>query len=394
MSLQDLTNAAQSGFPRQSPAYPDRSGLVQLTQPLANGGGLGFGSSDVEPDGYAAGGRTSSDWLDYLLGRSPTAPMVQTATQAPGTPYGGNPEMTKAGYYTYDPASQTYKWNEAMKAAEAASEPVGRASGSYATQQAMLQENASPWSNMSEQQKIAWYAEHPTQAKVAGALQDLFGATMLGTLSKKLNPEGWYTAEAQRRLFSPTEGQQQLTNYETGLAGLAEQGRMAQQEQQTAQMAQDNIDAGGGWNPGAANLSGLGTGAEGVGGYGTYSPSSDSGSSSSGAAHGGLMALAGGGAAGAYNLGDYSDGGRLLRGPGDGVSDSIPATIGDKRPARLADGEFVVPARIVSELGNGSTDAGARKLYEMMDRIQKARNQTVGKGKVAVNSRADKHLPA
>jgi hypothetical protein len=95
-----------------------------------------------------------------------------------------------------------------------------------------------------------------------------------------------------------------------------------------------------------------------------------------------------------YNLGGYSDGGRLLRGPGDGVSDSIPATIANKQPARLADGEFVVPARIVSELGNGSTEAGARKLYAMMDRVQKARGNTVGKGKVAKNSRADKYLPA
>jgi len=97
---------------------------------------------------------------------------------------------------------------------------------------------------------------------------------------------------------------------------------------------------------------------------------------------------------GLSHLGDYSDGGRLLRGPGDGVSDSIPAVIGNKRPARLADGEFVVPARIVSELGNGSTDAGARKLYSMMDRVQKNRSRTVGKGKVAVNSRSDKFLPA
>lgn len=97
---------------------------------------------------------------------------------------------------------------------------------------------------------------------------------------------------------------------------------------------------------------------------------------------------------GVSHLGDYSDGGRLLRGPGDGVSDSIPATIGQKQPARLADGEFVVPARIVSELGNGSTEAGARKLYAMMDRVQKARGQTVGKGKVAKNSRAEKYLPA
>jgi hypothetical protein len=95
-----------------------------------------------------------------------------------------------------------------------------------------------------------------------------------------------------------------------------------------------------------------------------------------------------------YNLGGYSDGGRLLRGPGDGVSDSIPAVIGKKQPARLADGEFVVPARIVSELGNGSTEAGARKLYAMMDRIQASRKNTVGKGKVAKNNRADKYLPA
>ena len=101
--------------------------------------------------------------------------------------------------------------------------------------------------------------------------------------------------------------------------------------------------------------------------------------------------LAGGGLS---NLGDYSDGGRLLRGPGDGVSDSIPAMIGGKQPARLADGEFVVPARIVSELGNGSTEAGARQLYAMMDRIQKARSKTVGKNKVAANTKAAKHLPA
>jgi hypothetical protein len=110
-------------------------------------------------------------------------------------------------------------------------------------------------------------------------------------------------------------------------------------------------------------------------------------------AGGGMMGYAMGGGLG--SLGSYSDGGRLLKGPGDGVSDSIPATIGSKQqPARLADGEFVIPARIVSELGNGSTDAGAKKLYAMMDRVQRARGKTTGKNKVAANSRADKHLPA
>jgi hypothetical protein len=123
-------------------------------------------------------------------------------------------------------------------------------------------------------------------------------------------------------------------------------------------------------------------------------------SSTGGEAAGGLQqAYAMGGMSyamgGLGNLGGYSDGGRLLKGPGDGVSDSIPATIGTKQqPARLADGEFVVPARIVSELGNGSTDAGAKKLYAMMDRVQRARGKTTGKNKVAANSRADKYLPA
>jgi hypothetical protein len=117
------------------------------------------------------------------------------------------------------------------------------------------------------------------------------------------------------------------------------------------------------------------------------SPSGDAGV----AAYSGEPKFARGGLS---DLGDYSDGGRLLKGPGDGVSDSIPAVIGKRQPARLADGEFVIPARIVSELGNGSTEAGARKLYAMMDRIQKGRRKSVGKGKVAVDSKSDKHLPA
>ena len=110
--------------------------------------------------------------------------------------------------------------------------------------------------------------------------------------------------------------------------------------------------------------------------------------------------LANGGYIGHYaqgglgSLGGYSDGGRLLRGPGDGVSDSIPASIGNRQPARLADGEFVVPARIVSELGNGSTEAGARALYKMMARIQANRRKTTGRTRVAVDSKSHKYLPA
>ena len=98
-----------------------------------------------------------------------------------------------------------------------------------------------------------------------------------------------------------------------------------------------------------------------------------------------------GAAGGTAHLGDYSDGGRLLKGPGDGMSDNIPATIGRKQPARLADGEFVVPADVVSHLGNGSTDAGAKKLYSMMDKIRRART---GKKKQAPAVKAAKFMPA
>jgi hypothetical protein len=78
----------------------------------------------------------------------------------------------------------------------------------------------------------------------------------------------------------------------------------------------------------------------------TPADTADSGTSTSVFATGGMAGYAVGGGLG--SLGSYSDGGRLLKGPGDGVSDSIPATIGRKQqPARLADGEFVIPARIV-----------------------------------------------
>jgi len=100
------------------------------------------------------------------------------------------------------------------------------------------------------------------------------------------------------------------------------------------------------------------------------------------AARGGVMSS---------HLGGYSDGGRMLKGPGDGMSDSIPATISGKQPARLADGEFVVPADVVSHLGNGSTDAGAKKLYSMMDKIRKART---GKKRQAPAVNSNKFMPA
>lgn len=94
------------------------------------------------------------------------------------------------------------------------------------------------------------------------------------------------------------------------------------------------------------------------------------------AARGGLMNLARG---------------RYLNGSSDGMADKIPATIEDKQPARLSHGEFVVPADVVSHLGNGNSEAGAERLYAMMDKIRQARTGTTKQGK-QINP--NKYLPA
>lgn len=89
----------------------------------------------------------------------------------------------------------------------------------------------------------------------------------------------------------------------------------------------------------------------------------------------------------------FAEGGqpRFLSGGGDGMSDSIPANINGKQEARLADGEFVIPADVVSHLGNGSSKAGAKRLYSMMDKVRTARTGTKKQGK-QINP--NKYLPA
>ena len=86
----------------------------------------------------------------------------------------------------------------------------------------------------------------------------------------------------------------------------------------------------------------------------------------------------------------YAQGG-YLDGQGDGMSDSIPATIEGKQPARLADGEFVIPADVVSHIGNGSSKAGSKRLYAMLDKVRQARTGHTKQGK---QIKAEKYLPA
>jgi hypothetical protein len=100
------------------------------------------------------------------------------------------------------------------------------------------------------------------------------------------------------------------------------------------------------------------------------------------AAQGGLMTLAGGGMTAKQPF--------YLGGPTDGMADEVPAHIDNKRPAALSDGEFVIPADVVSHLGNGNSNAGASRLYEMMDRVREART---GNRKQGIQINPNKFMP-
>jgi hypothetical protein len=267
--------------------------------------------------------------------------------------------------------------------------PIGGISGASGSSGSDQYVDPNPgWSNMTPTQKAEYYQDpaNALMATITQLGQKGIGLTSLGMALNALAP-GLQGMHSQIGLgITP---QQSFRASELSNQGNVD-AAFAQQEAQQQSLNQALNDMSG------RQESQMNAGSDFGGGGGSYT--SDNGGSFSTSdsgygvfAQGGLAALAQGGIS---HLGDYSDGGRLLRGPGDGISDSIPAMIGKKQPARLADGEFVVPARIVSELGNGSTEAGARKLYAMMDRVQKARGKTVGKGKVAANSRSAKYLPA
>jgi len=245
--------------------------------------------------------------------------------------------------------------------------------------------NVNAFSDLTPAEQAAFYAANPTMSAITQAGQNALGMTSLGMALQGLNPIGFGEQAMIARGVDPaTMGQLNAAIQANAEAAAAAQA--ANMSTMANAIAADNASISANVTNGGGDGGGDGGGGDGGGGAGA-------GAGNAMAKGGMFPGYAIGGGLG--SLGSYSDGGRLLKGPGDGVSDSIPATIGRKQqPARLADGEFVVPARIVSELGNGSTEAGARKLYAMMDRIQKARGKTTGKNRVAVNSRTEKLLPA
>jgi hypothetical protein len=341
---------------------------------------------------YADGGNTnmtgeSDEYYRYLMG---LAPAPRPYTPAPVTAFAATQADT-APLTVTNPMAARRDVNY---------------SDSMAFDDPNNPQNPNSWGNLTPIEQAQFYFINPGLAKLSGVLQDGFGRTIPGAIQNYFVP-GF--VQQEKDIVSGKMLNDYMKQYDyfgnplapTALAAMSlqdqaninAQGSHAEGQVDTGPMGgngADNDDAGIGAAIAAAEANAV---AEGMSSVAESSGNPDGPSSAGDYARGGLSSLAAF-AQGGYNLGDYSDGGRLLRGPGDGVSDSIPASIGNKRPARLADGEFVVPARIVSELGNGSTEAGARKLYAMMDRVQKTRGKTTGKGRVAVNSRSDRYLPA
>jgi hypothetical protein len=383
---------------------------------MADGGPVSFGgvpASTKVIDPYDT--RTDSQKaMAYLMGEAnATNPMLFTHKQATGPIEPADMTTRTGGHYVLDASTNNYVW--VPDAAAPAADTAGLAALNNQNRGGRDKvESSNPtWDAMSDLEKSAWFQqpENAGMKKFQEIAEKVWGYTTPGMIQNYFDPSimerqrgitsgdlvvndaGNRYAAANPVIGSPggspqTTTQNVITGNTSGYDGstVTPSGMISGGLNQGPGYASyDTGSRGGGESPssdgGGGNYGGV------SGGYGASYGSGSVG----GFAHGGITALAGGGLG---SLGGYSDGGQLLKGPGDGVSDSIPAKIAGNQPARLANNEFVIPARIVSELGNGSTDAGARELYKMMARIQAGRKKSIGKGKIAVDSKAVKHLPA
>jgi hypothetical protein len=366
---------------------------------MADGGEVTEPLADLNTDEFkqvAYDTRTDSQKaLDYLMGKPGAVnPMLFTSGSS-GDPLLPLDYRTRTGgQYVLDSATNTYKWvpDSSSSGLPALSKNIGQGGGGgsdynygkisdFLAKETFEEQSAR---NQKFNDFVTGLTKLGPTSMLMSGLNTLFGAPK--SVGAPISDLG---TSLQAAYDQDAKNNAEIGASEQAAVDAAQNANAMQsmQDAYNADMSAASQGQGGGVSdsnsPGADAASSANSG-ENAGGEGP------SGSGES-LARGGIAALAYGGLG---SLGGYSDGGRLLRGPGDGVSDSIPATIGRKRPARLADGEFVVPARIVSELGNGSTEAGARQLYAMMDRIQAGRKKTVGKNKTAVNSRSVRHLPA
>ena len=239
-----------------------------------------------------------------------------------------------------------------------------------------------------------YYRAQYTRYAAGGGLMDAYQAggpvERMSMMNTAMNPQGGlypqgmidktqYATPTQRPVSA--EMVSEAPAYERSSPMLMSSGGDTRKKKRASLTADRTLNSLDSYNAALAQLNNARYGAN-MSGIGALSPSMTSL---------GELPVVAGAKGGIADLGGYSDGGRMLKGPGDGMSDSIPASIGNRQPARLADGEFVVPADVVSHLGNGSTDAGARKLYSMMDKIRKART---GKKKQAPAVNTGRFMPA
>jgi hypothetical protein len=357
---------ALTPYKAPGPEYMAEGGPVEdMSDANAIGMNTGYPQADIRTGAYAT---------PY---QQPISRNVVTGVQGIGVdPYTGQAQFADGGSvggYTFDPKTGLYTKPGGEGATTVS--PIGSTSGASGSSGGNMQpidaRTAAFFDNETKEARDA------RMGQVSKAIEGLIGFAVPGAGLMQLARDGHLTtlAGGAANFFSPPGS---MPNFSVPVENAGTYAGMPAMGQTSYESGVGNPAEGGGDSGYSGGTTGAGNEGGGIG-------------AGEGLAQGGLSALAQGGMS---NLGSYSDGGRLLRGPGDGVSDDIPAMIGQKQQARLADGEFVVPARIVSELGNGSTEAGARQLYAMMDRVQKARRKTVGKDKVATNSRAARLLPA
>jgi len=200
--------------------------------------------------------------------------------------------------------------------------------------------------------------ERVPQAGIAAPRPGAMGQRYFSDTIYAQKPESMMTPPTLEQALAQAQAQAQ------GLAGLMPQPPMqgqpqGQQNQQTQPRPPVNNNAGTGGGMGAGNVS--------TGGGGGGGGSGSDGRDTQLRAGGGLLGLA--------------KGGFYLGGPTDGMADKVPARIDGRQEARLSDGEFVVPADVVSHLGNGNSNAGAQQLYAMMDKVRQARTGRKEQGK-------------
>jgi len=379
-------NQAGTGISRaiQNPgAYADYVGgttkaLTSVGMPLVGAGLGGLETSDIygEPmkpdtrgryDPYASLNLSGDTGLRLYAAGGP----VSFADGGDAMKGGGADAMQGAGMLPLDVSDINAKYGYAPDDMNRA---TGYDQGSYGGLHSMMGMGRAAMPSI-EPPKLGLFADNDQIEAARSAYETQLAAAMAGRGGMGSTPNARQVGQAAGQSAGPM-GMQSITS---GIGGLGSTAKTADTAP-TAETALSRLNL----NKTYANGGTVQTG--GIQDlYATSdNPTMNPSLSRDGYGLGRLQQLADGGVAG-YAKGGYLDG------PGDGMSDSIPATIEGKQPARLADGEFVIPADVVSHLGNGSTKAGSQRLYGMLDKVRKARTGTKKQGK---QIKPEKYMPA